>query len=103
MHKLAIAGPFSGIMITKQLVICGMLGVLVLAQALGVIYVKQNKRLLNATLQNLYTVRDKLHVEWSQLLLEQGTWEADARVERMARDQLGMVVPDKVNVVVPRN
>lgn len=78
-----------------------MLSALVLSQAIGVIYTKQNKRLLHAKLQSLYTVRDKLQIEWSQLLLEEGTWQADARVERVAREQLGMVVPEKVNVIIP--
>lgn len=101
MHKMTIAGPFSGLIISKGMLVCMVLMLLVLAQALGVIYTKQNKRLLHANLQNLYALRDKLQVEWSQLLLEQGTWEADARVERVARDRLDMVVPEKVNVIIP--
>ncbi len=100
MTKRAISGPFSQIIITKQLLICGALGIIVMAQALGIIYTNQNKRVLHANLQSLYTLRDKLQIEWSQLLLEQGTWEADARVEHVARDKLDMVMPDKVNVIV---
>lgn len=100
MTKRAISGPFSQIIITKQLLICGALGIIVMAQALGIIYTKQNKRVLHANLQSLYTLRDKLQIEWSQLLLEQGTWEADARVEHIARDKLDMVMPEKVNVIV---
>lgn len=95
-----LSGPFVEIIVTRQLLICGVLGIMVLAQALGVIYTKQNKRVLHANLQSLYALRDKLHVEWSQLLLEQGTWEANARVERVARDKLDMIIPDKVNVVI---
>lgn len=101
MHKFTVAGPFSGIIITKPLLFCILLICIVLAQALGVIYTKQNKRVTHAKLQSLYSVRDKLQVEWSQLLLEQGTWEADARVERIARDKLDMVMPEKVNVIIP--
>ncbi len=81
--------------------LCLILAALVMAQSIGVIYTKQNKRLLHAKLQTLYAARDKLHIEWSQLLLEEGTWKADARVERVARNQLGMVMPDKVNVLIP--
>lgn len=87
-------------MITKQLVLFVIAAILVLSQSLGIIYTKQTKRLLHAKLQSLYAARDKLQVEWSQLLLEQGTWEADARVERVAREQLGMVVPNKINVII---
>lgn len=101
MKQLKIAGPFSNIIISKQLAISLLLFILVLVQSLAVIYTKQNKRVLHANLQSMYSVRDKLHIEWSQLLLEQGTWEADARVERIAREQLGMVAPDKVNLITP--
>lgn len=101
MAKITVAGPFSRVILSKQLMICCLLSALVLSQAIGVIYTKQNKRLLHAKLQSLYTVRDKLQIEWSQLLLEEGTWQADARVERVAREQLGMVVPEKVNVIIP--
>lgn len=100
MGKITVAGPFANVIITRQLLICIMLLLFVLAQSLAVIYTKQNKRVLHANLQSLYTARDKLQIEWSQLLLEQGTWEADARVERVARDKLDMVVPEKINVLV---
>lgn len=101
MSKIAIVGPFSNVTISRANLACVLLLFLVIAQALGVIYIKQNKRVLHANLQSLYVMRDKLQVEWSQLLLEQGTWEADARVERVARKQLDMVAPEKVNVIIP--
>lgn len=101
MRKAAIVGPFSNIILTKQLATFLLLGFLVLAQALGIIYVKQTKRSLHSQIQRLYAVRDKLQVEWSQSLLEKGTWVAAARVERVAREKLGMVVPEKVNVIIP--
>lgn len=101
MLKISLKGPFSNIVITKQLVLFIIAAVLVLAQALGIIYTKQTKRLMHAKLQGSYKARDKLQVEWSQLLLEQGTWESDSRVERVAREQLGMVVPNKTNVIKP--
>jgi len=101
MRKTVISGPFSNIVMTKQLAIFLLLGVLVLAQSLGVICIKQTKRSLHSQLQRLYATRDKLQVEWSQLLLEKGTWIAAVRIERVAREQLGMVVPEKVNVIIP--
>ena len=95
------AGPFSGLVLSREVIVLTSLITIILAQSLGVIYAKQTKRLLHAQIQSLYAARDKLQVEWSQLLLEQGTWQADARVERIARDKLGMVVPDKINVIIP--
>lgn len=100
MSRIAINGPFSSVTFAKQTLACMLLGILVLAQALGVIYIKQYKRVLHANLQHLGSVRDKLQIEWSQLLLEQGTWETDARVERIARDRLDMIIPEKVNVII---
>lgn len=94
-------GPFSTIVFNRQLVILILLGTIVLAQSIGVIYIRQTRRLLHAKLQSLYAVRDQLQVEWSKLLLEQGTWQADSRVEKIAREQLDMVMPDKTNVISP--
>ncbi|CAG1004041.1 Cell division protein FtsL [Rhodocyclaceae bacterium] len=34
-----------------------------------------------------------LEVEWGQLQLEQSTWAAHARIEKIARDRLGMRPP----------
>ncbi len=68
--------------------------------ALGVIYSKHRTRILYATLQQLQHKRDALHIEWSQLLLEKGTWANDARVERIAREKLGMDMPAVGKIVV---
>ena len=40
-----------------------------------------------------------LEVEWGQLQLEQSTWAAHARVEKIARDKLGMKPPQPSRVV----
>jgi cell division protein FtsL len=34
-----------------------------------------------------------LDVEWGQLQLEQSTWASHARIEKIARDKLGMKAP----------
>lgn len=99
MHS-KLSGPFAKIIMTKKIFICISLGIIVMMQALGIIYTKQKQRILHANLQGLYAMRDKLQIEWSQLLLEQGTWEAGTRVERIARDKLDMVVPEKVNIII---
>jgi cell division protein FtsL len=101
MIRFKLVGPFSSVVFTKQLAILLLLGFFVLTQAVGVIYSRQTRRLLHAKLQSLYALRDELQVEWSKLLLEQGTWQSDARVEKIAREQLGMITPDKTNVITP--
>ena len=40
-----------------------------------------------------------LEVEWGQLQLEQSTWAAHARVEKIAREKLGMKAPQPSRVV----
>ena len=69
------------------------LWVLVLASALGVVYGKQEARNRFSELQKLTTARDDLDIEWGQLQLEQSTWATHGRVERVARDELRMVIP----------
>jgi cell division protein FtsL len=73
-----------------------------LASSLSVIYAKHLSRQYFSELQALQKKRDDLHVEWSQLLLEQGTWATDVRVERVAREHLHMVVPAPESVKVIR-
>ena len=69
------------------------LWVAVLASALGVVYGKQEARNRFSELQKLTTARDDLDIEWGQLQLEQSTWATHGRVERVARDDLRMVIP----------
>lgn len=76
------------------------LGVLVLSSALGVVYIKYLNRNLHIQLEQLQDARDNLHVEWTQLLLEQGTLASDVRVEKIAREKLGMTVPSPKEIVV---
>ncbi len=77
-----------------------LLALAVLASALGVIYSTHASRHLFAELQGLFHERDALNIEWERLLLEQSTWGAPSRVERLARDKLHMVVPAPENIIV---
>jgi cell division protein FtsL len=44
----------------------------------------------------------QLDVEWGQLQLEQSTWAAQSRVEKLARERLHMLTPDpRRTLVVP--
>ncbi len=40
-----------------------------------------------------------LDVEWGQLQLEQSTWAAHARIEKIAREKLGMKAPAPGRIV----
>ena len=64
-----------------------------LGSSLGVVYAKQEARSRFNELQQLVKARDDLDIEWGQLQLEQSTWATHGRVERLARDELHMVIP----------
>jgi len=65
----------------------------VLGSSLGVIYAKHEARSRFNELQQLTQQRDDLDIEWGQLQLEQSTWATHGRVERVARDELHLVIP----------
>lgn len=67
---------------------------LVVLSALGVVSAQHESRKLVTEYERERTRMQQLDVEWGQLQLEQGTWAAHARIERIAREQLGMVHPD---------
>ena len=79
------------------------LGTLVLMSAFGVVYTKHLTRQLFTQLQSLEQEAEALQIEWGQLLLEQGTWAADARIERIAKERLEMHVPEPDHIVVMRD
>ena len=70
--------------------------------ALTVIELRHRNRLLFAELQTVTHERDALNTEWGQLLLEQGAWSEQRRVEETARARLGMALPAGEQVVVVR-
>ena len=80
-----------------------LLAVAVLACALTVIDLRHRNRLLFVELQTLTQERDALNTEWGQLLLEQGAWSEQRRVEETARARLGMALPASDQVVVVRS
>jgi cell division protein FtsL len=83
----------------KQL---ALLTVAVVACALMVIDLRHRNRLLFAELQTVTHERDELNIEWGQLLLEQGAWSEQRRVEDTARVRLGMALPSAEQTVVVR-
>jgi cell division protein FtsL len=61
--------------------------------AVSVVYTKYQTRVHFGDLQNLRAQRDALDVEWNRLRLEEAALSTHVRVERKARDQLGMFNP----------
>jgi len=73
-----------------------------IATAIGVVYAQHLSRSLVVQLQEQKLQRDELNIEWSRLLLERSTWATHARVERLAREQLGMHTPSFAEMEVVR-
>ena len=72
---------------------------LVILSALMVVYVKYQSRVLFTELKQETKAQDVLEVEWSRLQLEQITWSSNARIEKIAKKQLGLQAPTAEQVV----
>ena len=75
-----------------------------LVSAVGVVWAKQQSRNQFVELQRLEKERDQLDTEWGQLRLEQSTLITYGRIEKIAREELHMVVPppNQVRLVNPQ-
>lgn len=87
--------PTSGVSLRVVII----LGAAVMLSALAVIRVKHHNRLLTTELNRSLVERQRLDREWSQLTLEQSSLSQSARIEQIAKDQLGMEEPHKYVIV----
>jgi cell division protein FtsL len=55
---------------------------------------------LFSELQRQESSRDLLNIDWGRLQLEQSTWATHGRIERMAREELQMIVPGPEQLLV---
>jgi len=72
----------------------------VVISSVGVVYSKHKARKLFVEWTALGNERDNMDIEWGQLQLEQSTLSTHGRVERAARDQLGMVGLSADNMII---
>lgn len=86
----------------RGMILLGLLLFANLAVATGVVYVQHSNRMMFKQIQEQREEYHELQTEWGQLLLEQGTLAAYARVEEEARRR-GMRRPDpsEVNPLSP--
>lgn len=87
-------------MVLARWLLVAVLSALVIGSGVAVVYVNHENRELFMELQSFYKVRDQLDEEWGRLLLEQSTLARQGRVEHLARERLGMVVPNPSEVVI---
>ncbi|MDH5784683.1 MAG: cell division protein FtsL [Chromatiales bacterium] len=76
------------------------MALLLFASSLGVVFSTHQARLLFVELQGLQKVRDEMNTQWGRLQLEQSTWATHGRIEKIANNQLDMVIPPPGAVVI---
>lgn len=67
-----------------------LLSVVVIVNALSIVYTAHLNRKLTAERDDLLSYRDTLDREWRHLVVEQNALTEHSRVERIAQEQLGM-------------
>lgn len=85
---------------TTLLILTVVLWVLVAASALLVVKTTHGARLSYFQLESLRREAADLEVQRGQYLLEQSTWAAYSRVEKLAQQQLNMRVPEPAEIVM---
>ena len=72
---------------------CAAFFCLVLVSSISVIYVRHLNRITFVALHQGGQERDRLNVEWGQLLIEESLWSFPHRIEKDAVEVLGMKMP----------
>jgi cell division protein FtsL len=73
-----------------------------IASAIGVVFMRHRHRQTFVELSRAERARDELNIEFGRLQLEQATLAEATRVDRVARERLGMKFPEAADVVVIR-
>ena len=82
----------------RILLIAAILFVTVMAAAIGLVYSKHKTRKLFVELHHLKKEVVSLNTDWGRLQLEQSSWSDHGRIEQIARQRLGMVIPEAEQV-----
>jgi cell division protein FtsL len=69
------------------------LAMMVIGSSLWAIRVKHENRSITTDIERARVERERMQMEWSQLQLEEAALSHHARIERAAREQLGMAEP----------
>ena len=72
----------------------------ILMSALSILYMKDLNRRLFIQYQMLESVGDQIQVDWGKLLLEQGAWSTQSRIQEVAQTTLEMRVPAPQEIVL---
>lgn len=83
-----------------MLLLTAVLWLLVILSALVVVYVTYDTRVKFNALETLRREQGQLQLVWGQYLLEESTWAAYGRIEKLAEDKLSMQVPKAENIIM---
>lgn len=72
----------------------------ILTSGFSIVYITNATRSLHASIQQGFAERDHLSIEWGQLLLERGTYIMQARIQKIAEEKLGMIIPDNKSIII---
>lgn len=64
-----------------------------LGSAIAVVWARHQSRELFGELTRMQAAQDDLRIDFGRLELEQATWAEPSRVEKVAREKLGMIDP----------
>lgn len=78
----------------------GLLMVLVVLSAFSIVYLKDVNRRLLIDYQHQSQQQQRYQTTRNQLLLEESTWARQSRVQHIAENELGMVMPTSHDVVL---
>jgi cell division protein FtsL len=73
---------------------------LILLSSLFVVYTTHESRRQFTRLQQLNAERDELVVDWWRLQIEESYWSTHARIDREARERLGMHIPKPTDIFI---
>lgn len=83
----------------KAAIVAVTVGLITFAAAVELVLSRHHSRRLFVELQSLRQAKQGLDQEWGQLLLEQATWGAEIRVEQIATEKFGMLVPSQNQIM----
>jgi cell division protein FtsL len=93
-------GQLAKMQLSKSIYTLFFLLLAVLLSALAVVYSTNSYRVTFSMVQQEEQQTHHLQLQWGQLLLEQSSLATPARVEELARQQLGMILPGSKNTVL---
>ena len=90
-------GQLADLRMSKQLMMIIVVLFAVLTSALAVIYTTNAYRSVFNQMEQAEQQAHHLQLQWGQLLLEQASLATPARVQQLAEDKLGMMLPAAKN------